>query len=248
VLSGERPTALADEIAGLTTLARHALVPAGTVDIVDVYLDTPRGDLRRRRDSLRIRNEGGETLVTFKGPGRRVKGGAIEREEIEMPWSEKAYARVLELLSARKVPIRPASPGREPAITLAESGLVPIQERATRRHLRDVVDEGQRIAEFAVDEVTYQLPLGPVRHHEVEIEAKGPGGPAFLSRAVKDLEGRYGPALKRWPHGKLATGFAIARLLASPEGAGMVADGHLTPAAYPRLAALLSAETIAPPE
>ncbi len=90
--------------------------------------------------------------------------------------------------------------------------------------------------------MTYHATGGPVRHHEVEIEAKAPAGADYLPRAVEDLRSRFGAALAPWRYGKLATGLAIELLLASPHGAGMVVDGHLAPAAYPRLAALLSAE------
>jgi len=94
--------------------------------------------------------------------------------------------------------------------------------------------------------VTYHLDAGAVRHDEVEIEAKAPGGAAYLPRAAEALRARFGASLMPWVHGKLETGLAIRRLLAAGSAGTLVADGHLAPDAYPRLAEILSGEP-APP-
>src|SRR5438046_8247099 len=47
----------------------------------DCLLDTTNDDLRRRRSALRVRQDGGRCLLTFKGP---VQPAAVKiREEIE---------------------------------------------------------------------------------------------------------------------------------------------------------------------
>ena len=247
VVTGERPEVVADEIAGLVHLAGRGLQDVGTLEIRDVYLDTPTGALRARGDSLRLRVQDGRPLLTLKGPGRDVGSGVSERNEVETPWSADAYVRCLDALSVRGVSLRRVTPGDDPVASLLASGLSRVQERETNRRRRDVDGAGTRVAELAIDEVTYRIAGGPVRHHEVEIEAKAPEGNQYLARAVEELRARFGPALTPWRHGKLAIGLGIERLLASAAGPALVAGGHLTPAAYPRLAALLNGED-APPD
>jgi inorganic triphosphatase YgiF len=233
VVTGERPQAIADAIAALTRLGGRALRDGGTAAIRDVYLDTPAGALRARRESLRVRVQNGRPFLTLKGPGREIGPGVTERDELETPWSPEAYARCLDVLTARGVRLRRVAPGADPLATLLASGLARAQERETHRRLRHAEGAGDRpVAELAVDEVTFRLAAGAVRHHEVEIEAKAPAGADYLPLAVAELRGTFGPAVTPWRHGKLTTGFAIERLLASPESAAMVAEGHLTPAAY----------------
>jgi inorganic triphosphatase YgiF len=246
VITGERPGAVADAIAGLSTLAGRGLVPTGTVALRDVYLDTPTGALRARRDSLRVRVADGQAFLTLKGGGREVDPGVIERDELETPWSEAAYTRLLDILAERGIPLRLATADGDPVSLLLASGLERLQERETSRRLRHVDGRGSPIAELAVDAVTFHLAAGPVRHHEVEIEAKAPEGAAYLPRAVEALGAQFGPALTVWRYGKLATGLAIARLLASDHAHDWLEDGQIGAAAYPRLAETLSREA-APP-
>jgi len=133
-----------------------------------------------------------------------------------------------------------------PRSALEAAGLRRVQERETRRRLRHA-GTGAPIAELAIDEVTYRLAAGPVRHHEVEIEAKADAGTDYLPRAVEALRAQFGSALASSRHSKLAIGEAMARLLASPGGVGLMAGDRLTPAGYARLDALLSAEPAPPP-
>jgi inorganic triphosphatase YgiF len=249
IVTAERPETVADAIARLPRLAGRALRDGGTAAIRDVYLDTPAGALRARRDSLRVRVQNGRPFLTLKGPARSVGSGVTERDELETPWSAEAYTRCLDILAARGIALRRAAPGADPVASLLAAGLSRVQERETHRRLRHADGgAGGSVAELAVDEVTYRLVAGTVRHHEVEIEAKAPEGAEYLPIAAAELRASFPSALAPWPHGKLATGLAIEHLLATPEGVEMVAEGHLSPAAYPRLAALLSAGGDAPPE
>ena len=248
VITAAPPEAVADAIAALPRLGDRPLTPVLAQSIRDVYFDTPSGALRARRDSLRVREQDGRAWLTLKGPGREVEPGVIERDELETAWSADTYARCVTLLAGRGVPLRRAAPGADPLAALEASGLARIQERVTHRRVRHAGDAAAPLVELAIDAVEYRLTAGPVRHHEVEIEAKAPEGAAYLGRALQDLRARFGEALTPWRHGKLATGFAIERLLAASDAAGLVIDGRLVPAAYPRLAGLLSGERDAPPD
>jgi len=176
-----------------------------------------------------------------------VDPGVLEREEIEAPWSATALDRVRTLLAARGIRLGAASAAADPFAALRAMGLETLQERTTHRRLRDALDpDGARLAELAIDAVTYHLAAGAVGHHEVEIEAKARQGADYLPRAVAALRARFGDSLTPWLRGKLETGLAISRLLAAGDARALLADGHLTPDAYARLAAILSAPP-APP-
>ena len=67
--------------------ARAAVLSAGTTPLhgrrlpEDCLLDTANDDLRRRRSALRVRQDGGRCILTFKGP---VQPAAVKvREELE---------------------------------------------------------------------------------------------------------------------------------------------------------------------
>ena len=247
VIRDARPAAVADAVAALEDLAGCRLVPAGDLLLRDVYLDTPTRALSERGDGLRVREAGGQTLLALKGSSREVDPGVLEREEIETPWSSAALDRLRALLAARGIALRATPAAGEPLAALRAMGLAVLQERTTHRRVRNAVDAGGvRLAELAIDAVTYRLDAGAIRHHEVEIESKSPPGAAYLPRAVEALRARFGDSLVPWLHGKLEIGLAIARLLAAGNARALVAGGHLVPDAYARLAALLSDEP-APP-
>jgi inorganic triphosphatase YgiF len=246
VIMAERPEAIADAIAALTSLAGQPLAPAGTVVQRDTYFDTPRGALGARRQSLRLRVTDKGTKLTLKGEGRDVDPGVTERDELEREWSVAAFAEARAALARQGIELAIAPATGTPSSALEAAGLRRVQERETRRRIRHA-GAGAPIAELAIDEVTYRLATGPVRHHEVEIEAKADAGAAYLPRAVEALRAQFGGALASSRHSKLAIGAGMARLLASPGGAGLMAGDRLSPAGYARLDALLSAEPAPPP-
>jgi hypothetical protein len=226
VITAERPEAIADAIATLTSLAGQPLAAVDTVMQRDTYFDTPAGALRARRQSLRLRVTGKGTKLTLKGEGRDVDPGVTERDELEREWSAEAFAEARAALERQGIALAAAPATGEPSSVLAAAGLAHVQE--------------------AIDEVTYRLASGPVRHHEVEIEAKADAGADYLPRAVAALRARFGDAVVSSRHSKLAIGAAMERLLAAPRGAGLVAGDRLTPAGYARLDVLLSAEPARP--
>ena len=113
VIMAERPDAIADEIAALTSLAGQPLAAAGAVAQRDTYFDTPAGALRARQQSLRLRVTATDTLVTLKGAARDVHPGVTERDELERAWSAGAYAEVRQALARQGIAL-PAVPGAAP--------------------------------------------------------------------------------------------------------------------------------------
>jgi hypothetical protein len=91
-------------------------------------------------------------------------------------------------------------------------------------------------AELAADSVTYFFPETQILHYEVEIESKGANGPTAAAAIAEYLLAEYSPELKRWRHDKLATGWAIRKLLAAGSLEGLLdLNNRLKSAAYDRI-------------
>lgn len=233
-----RPREVAGEVAALGAVARFRLVPRGTVQLRDTYLDTADGALGRAGASVRIRAAGAERWVTFKGPAQRDHAaGVVERSEVELPWRAGAAERIraaVEEVGVR-LPAPPADTGDDPWKVLGGMGLRVIQDRATERRVREVVaeEDGPPLAELVVDSVRYEVGGGGVWHHEVEVEAKGTGGAAVVREVAEALRERFPGVLVPWTRGKLATGRALERLAREGRLEGLVGpEGELTPEAY----------------
>jgi inorganic triphosphatase YgiF len=245
VIATDTAGAVANRIARLTVIAGHHLVPRGTRRIHDVYFDAPDGALQAQRVALRIREIDGATWVTLKGPSHSTDWGGKERLEIELPWSQDALKRIVAELAGRRF-APPAGNQRfdssRPVQTMLTLGLHAIQDRQVHRRVRDVVTERPPLvlAELAIDSVTYQFDDRKIHHHEVEIETKSRAGSRAGRAVVEGLLSTYGPALRVWPFGKLATGKTIERLLREDILEGLLdSNDSLTPAAYDRIAARL---------
>ncbi len=84
-------------------IAREAVLATGATPLhgrrlqEDCLLDTPNDDLRRRRSALRVRQDGGRCILTFKGP---VQPAAVKvREELETVATDGSLLmRILEAL------------------------------------------------------------------------------------------------------------------------------------------------------
>ena len=176
---------------------------------------------------------------------RRTLWGGMVRAEMEIPWSPEAVEKVV---SELKLPLQ--SPGSlnqaipsSPIDVLKTKGLVPIQHRETQRQVRNVTSgpEGSpTLAELDVDSVLYDFDDQKIRLFEVEVESKSEKGQSVVKSVTKSLKGEYGPLLRSWRHGKLATGTAIARLLKSGQLRPLIdAENRLLPAAFDRLNRML---------
>ena len=237
--------AVADAIAALRQIGGYVLVRPAELMLRDVYWDMPNDSLDCERMALRLRTAGGGTLLTLKGPPTRDSDGLSSRLEIEAPWSAAALRQVLDTLDDAGVFASPATvdTGKEtPHAALEALGFVIVQERETRRRTRDLVPpetpDAPALAELAIDRTTYRFDGRALVHNEIEIEVKAPGGERAIAQAMAALRKQYGPALRPWTYGKLATGETIRKRLKRGDLNGTVApDGALLPAAYDRIEA-----------
>ena len=262
VVHADDPEAVARRLAALDAVDRFQLVPRAALRLRDASLDTGDGALGAARVTLRLREQDGQALLTLKADAVRT-GLAAERLELEASWSGEILQAVLAELRRRGIPGadpdvgprtgRVADDVKEgsglstggPLAALGRLGFHPTQVRETIRTPRDVVDRARpdaaTVAELVVDDVGYRFPAGRVRLLEVEVEAKGAGGLDTVQALLTALAEAFPGELRPWPHGKLATGRAVERLLAAGRLDGLLdLDGRLRPAAFEPLAELLA--------
>ena len=146
-----------------------AAVPADDAQekrLISTYYDTPQGDLRKARVSLRIREGGGKRVQTLK------RGDGFAREEHERTLA----GSTLDLDLAALKQVLPAS-GRK--------ALTPIFTVEVTRRLRTFDFGGARI-ELAADEGEVRAAGRARRVSEVELELKA-GDCAALFEMARDL-------------------------------------------------------------
>jgi hypothetical protein len=71
------------------------------------------------------------------------------------------------------------------------------------------------------------------------MEAKAAGGSRAVKELADELLSRYGPELRTWPYGKLATGMAIEELLVASKLNDLMHGNRIKAAAYTNIAELL---------
>jgi inorganic triphosphatase YgiF len=245
IISSDHPEEIVRKIAEKTSIGDYLLVGGKTKLLSDTYFDTPHRFLSHRKLNLRIRTDNQDRWITMKTHPRRTLWGGMVRAEMEVPWSPETLEKVV---SELKIPSQPPGPAgltnpSDPIELLKSKGLVPLQHRETRRQIRNVTSgpEGSPVlAELDVDSVLYDFDDQKIRLFEVEVESKSEKGQDIVKSLTKSLKGEYGPLLRSWRHGKLATGTAIAKLLKSGELRPLIdAESRLLPAAYDRLNRIL---------
>jgi CHAD domain-containing protein len=213
---------VADVAAAERVLAADRLGPfsggagrARATQLEDRYVDTADGALARAGYAVRLRQAGGETLVTVKSRSHTDgPDGSIRREELEGPADRVAP------------PVDwPASDAR--ALVLEHAGDAPLVEQVTIRQLRRVrqLRSSSTRVDLSVDEVDV-VSRGRVVERFIELEAelkKGEEGELAELGAVIEAES----GLERARTSKLEA--ALAALDGADES-----DAESEPAAPPR--------------
>lgn len=241
------PGAAARKLAGLRRLGRYRLLPRPPRQIRDTYVDTPDMELARRLVSLRLRQANDDLVLTLKGDDASAGPGLKVRRELELPWSEEGLERIWAELAGYGVRLlgEPARREDAPLARLRERGLVVLQERATRRLVRDVVaaanaaaEAAEPLAELVIDRVDFTFHGRTIRHREVEVELKAGRERALVSELLTALSAKAPGTLLPWSVPKLALGLWLERmLLAGALEAWLAPDGALLPEAYPAILA-----------
>ncbi len=134
---------------------------ARSTQLEDRYVDTADGALGRAGFAVRLRQSGGETIVSVKSLARTAgPGGSMRRQELEGPADRVAAAVDW-----------PASDAR--ALVLEHAGDAPLVEVVTVRQLRRKrqLKSGQSRVELSLDEVDV-VSRGRIIDRFVELEAE----------------------------------------------------------------------------
>ena len=192
---------------------------ARSTQLEDRYVDTADGALERAGFAVRLRQRGGETIVSVKSLAHTDgPDGSFEREELEGPADRVAPPSDW-----------PASDAR--ALVMEHAGDAPLVERVTIRQLRRVrqLRASTTRVELSLDEVDV-VARGRVVDRFVELEAELTKGDRAELAALGDaIESQGG--LERARISKLEA--ALAALEGSSNG-GPATDGEITPPAQPR--------------
>ncbi len=228
--------AVLKELAGLRSILNYRLEPGQSKTIHDRYFDTIDRRLRKRGANLRIREMDGSLFISVKSHTRRTLRGATARREIEVPWSKQnllSLIKDLELEADLALPERQFSDA-DPLAAMEATGLQLVQDRETRREVRDVSSVRKPdlvLAELAIDRVTYHIGNHNISIFEVEVEEKAKGSSSVISDVTRALLQAYQPSLQKWSHGKFVTGLAIQRLLETEPADNLLGQDRLKPEA-----------------
>lgn len=214
---GPDPESVLNELASLTRLGPYRLGRTEDLLLDDTYYDTAAFDLLRQGVALRIRRIGSLILFCMKSGEVLDADGVARRREEERVWSSGCRDLISELGRAPTIDTtRFEFHGENPAKTLEKMGLFPIQHRLTERRTVESWPErgpGDRpAAHICLDRVIYELPPGAVVHMEIEVEASCLEDRDHVGKITRLLSEYLGAKAFFWPHNKLITGIALARL------------------------------------
>ena len=245
-LVGPDAETVADRIRHLRRLADCAVDPGPPRRLRDVYFDRG-GRLQAAGVALRLRfPDAGDPVLGLKGGARRLEAGGIARRERERRWGEGAWPAIAEELERAGVTVPTPAPAEDedPVEALRAVGYGVVQARVTLRRPARLLRDGDAVGELALDAVRFRVAGRELLHREVEVEAFEPGerGAALVGEAAAELLDRFGPALRRWDHAKLATGRALEALFGGGDELPVRAPGSLRADVYDRLEAWLAGD------
>lgn len=175
----------------------YILGPRVEHDLRDSLLDTPERELAARRYALRVRQDGVEVVLTLKAPAE-TEGGIHRRQEWEEPlpgsapydtatWPESIRLRVRELIG--------------------EKSLQEILRVRNHRRTWDVLRDGQRVGELALDKGTIEAHDSWLPLHEIEFELKDGGQQEEMDHVTRVLTANL--PLEPEPQSKQQRGLAL---------------------------------------
>lgn len=178
-------------------LRPYLLHATGAAEHSDLLLDTPTRALTSGHHALRIRHYPDRYVMTFKGPNGGTNG-AHEREEIEVELAQEPmppYAALPQEIAARVLPRTQGEP------------LAPLFRNTVRRTTWDVLRDGQRLAEVALDVGQIFAGFRRLPLYELEVELKDDGQRADLDMLAYLLTQRLPLTLE--PRSKLERGLTL---------------------------------------
>ena len=237
LICGNSPQQLARDVIALQDIGVYHLSPPTNLSITDCYFDTLTAALGQAGFNLRIRTQNEDVLITLKGNPIRLSEDVSERMEIERPWAIDGLQEVLGILSNNNVVLEEykLTFDTPPDGVLNGLGLDLIQKRQNNRIARNITDtrSKERVAEIAVDQVTYQFGTDAVCHYELEVEVKDNGNASDVQSIIDELKKTYPSDLHPWLNGKLSTGLAIESLCKDNRLQGLIRnDSSLPMSAY----------------
>jgi inorganic triphosphatase YgiF len=214
------PAQIAEEISRLDHLSEYKLVSHAQKQIHDIYFDTADEIFRRKRLAMRLRNENNQYFITVKGKTKVHEWGGVERLEIENPWSVELFRDILlnlEIYGIKLQEQRELQDSDKPLEILEKFGLLVIQDRRTERLTRQISSRNEKIAELAIDKVTFSIKNRNLIHYEIEAEAKDTAGNKAIQDIQLELQSTFGDALRLSAFSKLMLGMVLAEIPDNPE-------------------------------
>lgn len=213
-VGGSDPDALLNEVEKLDEIASFAIGEPAQHRIHDIYWDLPDGGLHESRLSLRLRDVDGRVLFTAKG-GTSSGEGLFRRYELEVDATRQNWDEVRAALEQEGASLKDGALGEAPADWLRAAGLVPTQNRITRRTVRYVygaTEPHRPLAELALDRTRFNFGMLKIDYWEIEIEELG-GGDEIPRQIGRTLLERYPDRLSPSTMGKYSRGLWLEREL-----------------------------------
>jgi len=214
-VTGDHPDALLDEIAALDRLGSLRLGAGAEHRLRDIYWDWPDFGMRAQHLSLRLRQIDDRHVFTAKG-GTSNSDGLFRRYELEAPATAENWLEVRAALAGEGLDLDGDVLGDDPAAWLRSAGLVPTQDRSTRRTVRYAftgAQDDRPLAELALDRTRFDFGETRVSYWEIEVEELGGHGDEAPREIGLALMARYPGRLEPSTMGKYSRGLVIEREL-----------------------------------
>jgi adenylate cyclase class IV len=239
VIISAHPERTLQEISNLKMIGNLQLTEKGKSKIRDIYFEKTPNILQKAKIALRIRQIKEKYYITLKGKSNINSSGAIQRFEIEEPWSQKALVIIFEELTRAGIELNTQNTifqENNPIDTLEEIGLTILQDRESIRHAFDVSSKehpAKALAELVIDTVFFQFKGQKLRHHEIEIELTSPEEESSFTECIQFLKDHLPTDLQLWTYSKLETGLALEKLFQNHRS-DMLSDkdGNISPKVY----------------